>query len=246
VFNGALDGQNADGDAYDGKDVAGRLFVQPFRGTGSALRGLGFGFAATWGEETGAHAAPAVASYRATGGRPIARLRTGTADSTTALAEGQRLRYAPQAYLYVGPASLLGEVVVSTQAVRLGEATADLTATAWQVVGGYVLTGERAGYGRLRPARALGTDGGLGALEVTARFGVLSFDEDAFPTFASPTASAQRARAWAAGLSWYPTANVRVMANYERTTFALADAAPEGTPALPAEGLFLTRLQVAF
>src|SRR5690606_16994456 len=154
VFNGALDGQNADGDAYDGKDVAGRLFVQPFRGTESALKGLGFGFAATYGEETGALAAPAVPSYRAIGGRTFARFRTGAADSTTALADGTRFRYSPQAYLYVGPVSLLGGYVVSTQAVRVNTATDDLPATAGPVIGVDVRTGEQARYSRARPRRA--------------------------------------------------------------------------------------------
>lgn len=245
VFNGALDGQSADGDAHDGKDVAARLFAQPFRGTGGPLAGLGLGFAVTLGRDTGEAAAPALASYRTSGGRLFGRFLTGTTDSTAVLADGRRLRYSPQASLYAGPAALLTEVVVSEQAVRLGGVAADLTATAFQATGSYVLTGEPATNGRVRPAHPLGRDGGLGALEVAARYGVLRLDEDAFPTFASPTASAREARAWTLGLNWYPTANVKVMANVERTTFGLA-AAPEGTPAFPAETLVLTRFQVAF
>lgn len=246
VFNGAVDGQNADGDAGDGKDVAARLFAQPFRGSRSPLRGLGFGFAVTLGEDDGEAAAPALPSYRTTGGRTFDRFITGAADSTTVLADGRRFRYAPQAHLFAGPATLLSEFVVSQQAVRLGNATADLSTTAFQVTGAYLLTGERASYGRVRPARPLGLDGGLGAFEVAARIGVLRFDGDAFPTFASPTSSARAARALTLGLNWYPTANVKVMANYERTTFALADAAPDGASPLPAEHLVLTRFQVAF
>ncbi|PAP78751.1 hypothetical protein BSZ37_11500 [Rubrivirga marina] len=245
AFDGALDGQNADGDATDGKDVAARLFAQPFLSGGGVLRGLGLGLAATWGEESGSLAAPAVASYRSVGGRMVDRLRTGTADSTTVVADGARVRYSPQGYLYSGPASLVAEVVVSTQAVRLGAASADLTAMAWQVVGGYVLTGERATYGRLRPAHPLDGSGGFGAVEVSARYGELRYDDDAFPLFASPTANARRTQAWAVGLSWYPTANVRAMANYERTTFALPDAAGAAA-ALPSENLILTRFQIAF
>ena len=242
AFDGALDGQNADVDASDGKDVAARLFALPFLRTEGPLRGLGLGIAATWGDESGSMATPAVPSYRSVGGRMVDRLRAGTADSTTVLADGARVRYSPQGYLYAGPASVLAEYVVSTQAVRLGAQTADLTASAWQVVGGYVLTGERATYGRLRPARPLDGTGGIGALEATARYGELRYDADAFPLFASPTANARRTRAWAVGLSWYPTANVRAMVNYERTTFACPDA---GT-LLPSEDLVLTRFQIAF
>jgi phosphate-selective porin OprO and OprP len=246
VFNGALDNQNADGDVTDGKDVASRLFFQPFRDSEGFLKGLGFGIAATWGEETGAFASPAVPQYRTTGGRTIARFRTGTADSTTVLADGQRLRYSPQAYLFTGPLSLLGELVVSQQEVRLDEETAELAATAWQASGAYLLTGEAASYGRIRPARPLGRDGGLGAFEIAARYGMLQFDEDAFPLFANPATSAQQATNLAFGINWYPSANVKVMANYERTSFDLSDAAPDGTEALPTENVVLTRFQVAF
>jgi phosphate-selective porin OprO/OprP len=230
----------------DGKDVAGRLFIQPFRGSEGFLKGLGFGIAATWGEETGVFTTPAAPSYRTTGGRTIARYRTGTADSTTVLADGRRLRYSPQAYFFAGPVTLMGELVVSQQAVRLDEETADLSATAWQATAGYFLTGEAATYGRVRPARPLGRDGGFGAFEVAARYGMLQFDGDAFPTFASPATSAQRARALTVGLNWYPTTNVKVMANYERTSFALSEAAPEDTEKLPSEHLLLTRFQIAF
>jgi phosphate-selective porin OprO/OprP len=246
LFNGALDNQNTDGDVTDGKDFAGRLFFQPFRGSESFLRSLGFGFAATVGEESGAFAAPAVPSYRTAGGRAIARFRTGTADSTTVLADGQRLRYAPQAYFFAGPAALMAELVVSQQEVRLSDQTAEIAATAWQVTAGYFLTGESASYGRVRPAHPLGRDGGLGAFEVAARYGVLQMDEDAFPMFANPASSAQQARAITVGLNWYPTASVKVMANYERTSFDLSDAAPDGTEALPSENLILTRFQIAF
>lgn len=246
VFNGALDNQNTNGDVSDGKDFAGRLFAQPFRTSEGLLKGLGFGIAATIGEESGGFASPAVPSYRTTGGRTINRLRTGTADSTTVLADGERFRFTPQAYLFAGPATLMGEYVASQQAVRLADDTADLRTTAWQVTGAYVLTGEDATYGRLRPARPLGRDGGLGAFEIAARYGQLEADEDAFPTFANPATSAERASAITAGVNWYPTANVKVMVNYEHTSFDLSSAAADDAEELPAEDLILTRFQIAF
>lgn len=243
VFNGALDGQNADGDAGDAFDVAARVFAHPLRGTRSPLAGLGLGIGATLGTERGTLAAPAVAAYRASGGLAIARLRATGVDSTSARADGRRLRVSPQAYLYTGPLSVLAEYVVSEQATRLGGTTADLRADAWQVQAGYVLTGEDATYGRLRPRRPLGV--GAGAFEVGARVGMLRMDDDAFPTFANPATQASRATALAAGLSWYPSAQVKWMANVERTTLDAADAAPAGT-ALPTETVILTRIQVAF
>ena len=55
VFDGAVDGALIGTDGNDGKDVAGRLFLQPFaRGGSTALKGLGLGFSATSGKQQGA------------------------------------------------------------------------------------------------------------------------------------------------------------------------------------------------
>ena len=62
-------------------------------------------------------------------------------------ANGEHWRLSPQAYYYYGPLSLLGEYVISDQQVRrtTGDATsADLQNTAWEISGGWVLTGEEA------------------------------------------------------------------------------------------------------
>src|SRR5204863_660800 len=51
VFNGVGDGRNTSNvDFEDHREFAGRLFLQPFKGTGvTALRGLGFGVGGSWG-----------------------------------------------------------------------------------------------------------------------------------------------------------------------------------------------------
>ena len=72
---------------------------------------------------------------------------------------------------------ITGKAIVPLVEERPGEVHATFLGT------DYVLTGEEATTGRLRPAHPLGTDGGFGAVEATARFGALAFDEDAFPTF---------------------------------------------------------------
>ena len=54
VFNGAPDGGSVDLDLADGKDVAGRLFLSPFKRGTSAFKDLGFGIAGTTGKQTGA------------------------------------------------------------------------------------------------------------------------------------------------------------------------------------------------
>ncbi len=242
VFNGTLDGASADADTDDGVEVAGRLFARPFRGSGGALDGLGLGVAGTWGEQGGAAAAPLLPTYRTSGRRTFYRYLGG---DDPAFADGAHARIAPQAYLYAGPVGLMGEYVAVRQEVRRGDEAAELTHGAWQVTGHVVLTGERAGYGALRPARPFDpSSGAWGAVELAARVHGLTADADAFPLFANPAASAQRATAWAAGVNWYLNGAVRVSLNVERTWFDTADGAD--VEALPTETVVLSRFQIAF
>ena len=99
VFDGAVDGALIDTDTNDGKDVAGRIFFQPFaRGGSSALKGLGLGIAGSRGKQLGA-----LPSFR-TGGQ-IAFFTY----LTTSTADGTRTRVAPQGSFYAGPVGLFGE-----------------------------------------------------------------------------------------------------------------------------------------
>ena len=71
VFNGGVDGGNQDLDAGDGKDVVGRVFVQPFARTAGPFRGLGLGIAASTGTQEGSAATPAAPPVpHAAGARP--------------------------------------------------------------------------------------------------------------------------------------------------------------------------------
>jgi phosphate-selective porin OprO/OprP len=54
LFDGAPDGGSIDLDLADGKDVAGRLFLSPFKRGSSALKGLGLGIAGATGQQAGA------------------------------------------------------------------------------------------------------------------------------------------------------------------------------------------------
>ncbi len=234
VFNGSPDGQGATGDAGDGKDIAARLFAQPFAG---ALSGLGMGIAASYGREVGTPAAPALARYRTATGRVIAAFRTG---DTTAVAAGTRFRVAPQASFAAGPVSAMTEWVLSSQSVAVSGASRSIEVRAWQVAGTFVLTGEDATLGRLRPARPVG-QGGAGAFEVAARYHALSMDEEAIPVFIDPTDNARSARSVTLGVNWYLTENARIMANAERTSFS----APDGFDDPPAEIVFIGRLQLS-
>ncbi len=150
----------------------------------------------------------------------------------------------PQGYLYVGPVGVLAEYVRSTHEVRRATTVAELTNQAWQVSGGWVLTGERESYGGIAPDYPLdgSKSGGLGALELVARYGALTVDPDAFPTFADPATQPRRARAAGVGLNWRLTRGLLFAANYERTQLD----APETGAVRQTEHAVLTRLQLGF
>jgi phosphate-selective porin OprO and OprP len=243
AFDGAPDAANLDGDAATGKDVVGRVFVRPFA-TNAAGLDLGIGIAASSGTEQGTAAAPALGSYRTTGQLALFRYRADGTAANTVLAQGRRTRVSPQGYLYVGPVGVLAEYVRSTHEVRRAANAAELTNRAWQVSGGWVLTGERESYTGINPDHPLdgSKSGGLGALELVARYGALTVDPNAFPTYADPATQARRARAAGVGLNWRLTRGLLFGANYERTQLEGPDAAT----VRHTEHAVLTRLQLGF
>lgn len=211
VFNGVVDGGSADSDTGDAKDVAARIFLQPFRkAEKSPLQGLGLGIAGSIGDQRGA-----LPSYRS-GGQLVF-----FSYLVAAQADGQRTRLAPQASLYSGRVGVLGEWTRSSQHVKAGTARARLASTAWQAAASCVLTGEPASSSGVRPRKPFdpGT-GGWGAVELSARVNGLTADEDAFTLgFADATRSARKASAWAVGINWYLNRNVKLVGTYERTAF---------------------------
>jgi phosphate-selective porin OprO/OprP len=244
VFNGVTDGASADADDRDGKDMVGRFMVHPFRGTGhERLEGLGAGFAASYGSQRGALLLPGLASYRSSGQQVFFRYRTDATTAGTALADGTRYRLSAQGYLYSGRLGVLAEQVFSSQEVRLDVTRDTLGANSWQVLGSWVLTGERASVNGVTPRDAFEPSSGkIGAFEVTARYHQLSTDSDAFPTFANPLVAARAANAWAAGVNWYLNRSIKVTTNYEQTRF-------EGGATVgdrPTEHDVLTRVQFGF
>ncbi len=239
VFNGAPDGRdaattNAEGDF----ELAGRVFLEPWKNSANALSGLGVGIAASRGDKHGS-GNNFLPRYRTPGQVQFFNYRS------TVLADGEHLRVSPQAYYYGGRFGLLGEYISSRQQVRAGNGThADLENTAWQVTAGIVLTGEDASYrGVLKPNNTFAIGGpGWGAFEVVGRYGRLDIDDDAFPLFADPNAASAAARSWGIGLNWYLNANFKLVANYARTAF---DAAPGITPRNDEE-IVITRAQFSF
>jgi len=241
VYNGTVDGRDAATTNPDNNfEFAGRVFVEPWKNDASALSGLGFGIAGSQGDKegTGNNFLP---RYRTPGQVQFFNYRTAV------VADGEQTRWSPQAYWYRNAFGVLGEYISSKQDVLLPTTGAReaLDHRAWQLLAGFVLTGEDAGYrGVARPNHPFTVGGaGWGAWELVARYGELEIDEDAFPVFADPNAVAQRAKSWALGVNWYLTGNFKLVANYTQTDFdggAAAGADRED------EKAFFTRAQFSF
>jgi phosphate-selective porin OprO/OprP len=241
VFNGVPDLGNGDGDVSDAKDFAGRLFLQPFRR--GQLQGLGVGIAGSTGIERGTALLPALPSYRTGGQQTFFRYRSdGTAPNTT-FADGHRRRLVPQAYFYTGPLGLLGEYAISWQEIRRVAATAGLKHTAWQVTGSFFVTGEKASFTSAAPKHPFDpASHAFGALELVARYNKLGVDDAAFPLYANPATSARKAKAWAVGANWYLARSIKLVVDYEHTTFSGGAAVGDRR----AENFVVSRVQYAF
>lgn len=125
--NGVVDGGNAStGSSFSSdKEVTARLFATPFKDDISALSGLGFGIAATYTDTTAEKnlnftdttaadgTRNGLPSYVTNGQQTFFRY------SPAAIADGKRLRVAPQAYYYNGPFGLLAEYARVSQDVSL-------------------------------------------------------------------------------------------------------------------------------
>jgi phosphate-selective porin OprO and OprP len=243
AFDGAPDAAISDGDASTGKDVVGRVFLRPFATLASAPD-VGVGVAASSGTEQGTLTATALPSYKTTGQLTLFRYRADGTAANTVIAQGRRTRVSPQGYLYAGPVGILAEYVQSTQHVKRATSLDALTTSAWQVSGGWVLTGERESYTGIAPNHPIdgGSASGFGALELVARYGVLTTDADAFPIYADPATQPRQARAAGIGLNWRLTRGIVFETNYERTRLYGSTAATVRST----EHAVLTRLQVGF
>jgi len=257
IFNGVGDAQNSSNSAFENQvEFAGRLFAQPFKASDiTPLQGLGFGVAGT--SENGTSSASDLPST--TGGTLAGYTTDGQqqffaynpASGNVIVARGEHWRLSPQGYYYYGPLSLLGEYAISDQGVRnsTSHAEADLHNTAWEISGGWVLTGENASFASVTPLHPFDPHNGQwGALQVVARYAELDIDNAAFPVFSNPLTSASAAQAWSAGLNWYLNKNIRVNASFSHTTFTGGGVGTTG-PAFVTrqpENAFFTRIQLAF
>jgi phosphate-selective porin OprO/OprP len=238
VFNGAVDNGSIDSDIDGNKELAARVFVNPWKGGDVALLdGFGIGFATTLGSKQGTSSSSYLPSYKTPGQQTFYSYRSDV------IADGRQIRYSPQAYYSYGSFGLLAEHILSSQEVKRGTNTADISNKAWQIAASYVLTGEQASYKGVKPKNLFNPQkGDWGAFELVGRVSQLNVDDNAFPTFADSTKYAKAAKAWGLGLNWYLNNNVRASLDYEQTGFT--GGAPNGDR--QNERAILARVQVGF
>ena len=248
LFNGAPDysGTTATTSFQDNRAFAGRVFFQPWKNADvNALRGLGFGVGGSYQVNQPATntATGLTPGYTTDGQQKFFSYGTGVN------ANGPAWHISPQAYYYYGPFGLLGEYVVSDQRVSKAAKSANLQNTAWQVSGGWVLTGEDASYAGITPLHPFDPrKNQWGALQLVARYAGLNVDDKAFTGgFASTTKSAESATAWAVGLNWYLNKNIRASVSFSHTAFGEFTGKPSpGTVPAQDENVLFTRVQLAF
>jgi phosphate-selective porin OprO/OprP len=246
IFNGAADAASDDMETTDeGKDIEGRLFLQPFlNGDIEPLRHVGFGFGGSIGTHSGA-----LPGYKTPG------QQTFFSYTNTATADGPQYRLDPQLFYYYGPFGLEAEGILSSQRIKSTAAgvgpNARFNNYAWQVEASYFLTGEENSFKptsliRVNPRHPfhLGADPGWGAFELVGRVEQISLDELAFPDYAT-AASARGATSWGVGLNWYLNANVKLNLDYETTWFRGASKAV-GAVSAHDERAILSRVQFEF
>lgn len=245
VFNGGPDGASIDSDTNDDKDLAARLWLSPFKNSDvSALSGLSFGVAGTFGKQSGTTNAPGLPSYRSAGQQSFFSYKTSTNAAATALADGDRTRISPQFYYAVGSLGVLGEYVIVEQDVGNGKGSTALENEAWQLQASYVLTGETPSLKGVKPLKPFDLAAGQwGAWELKARVGELTVDDAAFDEgYADAKKSAKSAEAVGAGVNWYLSNNAKFSVDYEQTSYD--GGAAKGDR--PEEKVVIARAQVAF
>ena len=238
-------------DNNDGKDFIARVFATPFRQSEHEwAKGLGLGFAASFGSERGA----TTSIYKTYGQSTWFSYNKGVT------ASGERTRLEPQAYWYFHSFGLLGEYASDqhslNQSTKLGSGaltrlinnTDTFRDSGYMVQASYLLTGEDASYGGIKPYRPFDPRSGKwGAWELGARLSNVTADTRQFKLgFASPSLSAKTATEYALGINWYLSSNVKWQFDYARTFFNWGAGAKGAVKDRPDESVFESQLQIAF
>lgn len=249
LFDGAADKENfyggvttSSGDSNE-KAGSGRIFIKPFKETNiELLKGLGVGYAASYGKVKGND----LSTYVTPGQAPIFNYNSNVS------AAGPQIRTSPQAYYYYKSLGILAEKVNTQEELEFsgsGHTFRDKpTNRAWEVSGGYVLTGEDASYNGVTPRHDFDLSSGhWGAFELVGRYGELKLDSSIFTeNFANLNTSISLERTWGTGINWYLNRNVKLAVDFEQTKFRRG--APNGVSSddRKTENLFTGLAQLSF
>src|SRR5215469_847967 len=238
-------------DNNDGKDFIGRIFATPFELSERPwLKNLGFGFSGSYGDERN----NTISVYRTYG------MSTWFSYNKGVTASGLRARLEPQLYYYWRSLGLMAEYAEDSHSLNqfttVGKApftrqinqTDTFKDTGYMLQGSWLLTGENASYGWVRPNHIFDPrNGHWGAWEIAARISNVAADTRQFQLgFASPNVSAKIATEWVLGINWYLNSNVKWQFDYSNTYFD----GGAGTAAVPRdrpnESVFESQLQISF
>ena len=104
-----------------------------------------------------------------------------------------------------------------------------------------MLTGEAATYGAVRPKNSFNpAQHHYGAVQLLARYTTLSVDRLVFQSGLASATASREATSFTVAANWFPNANVKYYATFERTTF------DGGASARHAEDVILFRTQLSF
>jgi len=232
------DGRNArtnNPDRVSGdRTLAGRLGVQPFRGTKTLLRDLHVAIALT-----DSHVPEGIAALR---GRTVLDASFFPAYLWV---QGDRRRAGVEARWRPGPFSVSSEYIrVSSE--RLGQSVENsdlspLIASGWYFSGTWLATGELKSAGADKPRHPL-LRGGFGAVELAGRVEALSFRSAA--RGGAPSTSPRSDvvlgnddRATTVGLNWYPYRGIKIQGNFVRESISDPSRGP-----LPSKPAFWSRV----
>jgi phosphate-selective porin OprO and OprP len=140
--------------------------------------------------------------------------------------------------------SLSLAAVLSASATGAPAVTAALEHSAWSITGSFLVNGEEAGYGNVRPKNFFVPQSGKwGAVQLVARFNTLQLDAGSFPVFADAARSVREATAWGLGVNWIWNGNLKYVVDYEQTSFK--GGAPGGADRAD-EKIVQSRLHLSF
>lgn len=159
--------------------------------------------------------------------------------------DGERTRLGADLTWLSGPNAVMAEAIRIQEDAAGSLGAGEASTSGWLLSATRVLTGEARAWKGIRPAHALGTGDGWGALQLAARWAELRFDE-AWMDYGmlAPSEFPGAVRALDLGLNWYPTRSaalkLHVVRIFYREDVVIGGGAEDG------ETVLLLQFQLAF